>query len=252
MNLAIDIGNTFTHFGLYKGGKLVRTFNIPTHSKLQLSSFHNKYIIRTADKIEQIGISCVVPKQIQIWLDYIKKYFGIYPLTINNKNKLPVSLKVKNSVTLGADRICLAAYGYSKFKDNVIVCGFGTANTYNIVLKNGNFIGGIIAPGINTSAKALNNNTGKLPKLNFKDLKFSRSVIGSNTKSAIRSGLLNYPLFATEGIIKAIEKQYRCKFKVVITGGSAKIFKNKFSFKAHYNDNAVLDGINMILEYQNK
>lgn len=252
MNLAIDIGNTFTHFGLYEGGKSIRTFKVLTHKRVSIPSFHKNHLAKYIHRVEQIGISSVVPNNNLIWKRYIKKYFGFIPLIISNKSKLPISLKVKNSNTLGADRICLAVYGYYKFKDNVIVCGLGTANTYNVILKNGDFIGGIIAPGINTSAKALNLNTGQLPELHFNTLKFSKSLVGNDTKSAIQAGLLNYPLYATEGILKAIEKEYKRKFKVIVTGGAAKILKKKFAFKAYYVENAVLDGINMILEYQNK
>jgi type III pantothenate kinase len=251
MNLAIDIGNTFTHFGLYKGGKSILTFKIPTHTKLYFSSFHKKYLVKYSGKISSIAISSVVPKLNNVWCKYALNQFGIKPLIINIKCKLPIRIKINNSSSLGSDRICLAVYGFQKMKTNVIVCGLGTANTYNVILKNGDFIGGIIAPGINTSAKALNINTGKLPELTFNKLKFDRSVIGKDTKAAIQSGLLNYPLFATEGIINAIQKEYKQKFKVIITGGSAKLLRKRLNIKAIYAENAVLDGINMILNYQN-
>jgi type III pantothenate kinase len=254
MNLAIDIGNSFTHFGIYRSNKLLFNLKIPTHAKTNFKQLHSRYFAEYAGHISKAGISSVVPSNTKQLSGYIKKYMKIMPLIINNKNRLPIKIKVKNSNSLGADRICYAVYGYEYFnrKENVIICGLGTANTYNIVLKNGDFIGGAIAPGIWMSAIALSLNTGKLPLLRFSDLKFNRSVIGKDTKQAIQSGLMNYSLYATEGMIKAIEKELKRKFKVIITGGLAKVITKKLQVNATYVENAVLAGINLILNYQNK
>jgi len=253
MNLTIDIGNTLTHFGLYRVAKLILKFSVPTHSKVNLKQIHSRYFARYKGKIINAAISSVAPSHTAEWAGYTKKFHKIIPLIINNKSWLPIKIKVKNSNTLGPDRIVNAAYGYLKFKSNqnVIICDLGTANTYDIVLKNGDYIGGIIAPGVSTSAIALKLNTEKLPLLNINDFRFNRSVIGKNTKEAIQSGLMNYPLYATEGIIKATEKELKRKFKVIITGGPAKIIQKKLSIKSFYVENAVLEGLNMILNYQN-
>ncbi len=253
MNLAIDIGNSFTHFGIYRSNKLLFNLRIPTHTETILRTLHSQYFAKYTKNVSQIGISSVVPKTTKYWTDYAIKYLKIKPLIINNKNKLPIKIKIKNSDTLGADRICDAAFAWSyyKGKQNVIICDFGTANKYDVVLKNGDFIGGIIAPGITTSAIALSLNTGKLPMLGVNNFKFNKNVLGRNTMQAIQSGLMNYPLYATEGIIKSIEKELKRKFKVIVTGGSAKTIQKRLSIKTKYVENAVLDGINLILNYQN-
>jgi type III pantothenate kinase len=249
MNLTVDIGNSFTHIGLFSN-KLILTFKYPTHSKPNIDLLKTKFY---SEIIESAGISSVVPTMITFWQKRAIKWWKIKPLIVNNRSKLPVRLKVKNSNTLGSDRICNAVYGYEYFnrRENVIIADLGTANTYDAVLKNGDFIGGIIAPGIDTSALALNMNTAKLPLLNIKDYKFNKSLIGRDTKQAIQSGLMNYALFATEGIVKAIEKELKRKFKVIITGGPAKIIHNRLSIKSIYVENTVLEGINAILNYQN-
>jgi type III pantothenate kinase len=92
-------------------------------------------------------------------------------------------------------------------------------------------------------------NTGQLPLFEFADLKSKSPLLGRDTHKAIQSGLLNYPVFATEGIIKGIEKEFKRKFKVIITGGSAKKIQNMFAIKTYYAENAVLEGINIILNY---
>lgn len=253
MNLAIDIGNTLTHFGLYRTDKPVLRFSVPTHSKVNVREIHLKYLANYSARITHSAIASVAPSLTKTWMEYIKKYFKFMPVIVNNKSYLPIKVKVKNSDTLGADRIVNAAYGYMKFKEkeNVVVCDLGTANTYDVVFKNGDFIGGIIAPGISTSAVALKQNTEKLPLLNIRDFRFNKSIIGKNTKEAIQSGLMNYPLYATEGIIKAIEKELKRKFEVIITGGPAKLIQKRLNIKSCYVENAVLDGLNMIINYQN-
>lgn len=249
MNLAIDIGNSFTHFAVYNGRKKIKSFRIPTHSKISKQPFHKKYLSVYINDIEDIGISSVVPAKDRFWREYTIKYFKQKPLFINNKTSLPFNFKINKVSSPGADRICNSVFGYEYFnrKENVIVIDFGTANTYDVVLKNGYFAGGIIAPGIETSAKALNLNTGKLPLIKYNDYSFKRSVVGKNTFEAIQSGIMNYALFATEGIDKAIEREFGRKFKVIITGGLAKTIRKKLSIKTTYIENTVLEGINIIL-----
>jgi len=248
MNLAIDIGNSFTHLAVYTEAKPAMSFKFPTHSAFNRQAL-NKRLSVHKNAISAIGISSVVPAMDKAWKEYAIKYFKLRPLFVNYKTHLPIVLNIKKPWSLGSDRICNSVFGYLYFKgkENVIIVDMGTANTYDVVLKKGYFTGGIIAPGTETSAKALNLNTGKLPELT--NFTFGRRVIGKNTFEAIRSGLMNYPLFATEGIIKAIKKEHRSKFKVIITGGMAKTIRKKLSIKTIYIENTVLDGINLILNY---
>lgn len=248
MNLTVDIGNTNTRFSLFKGQKLVQTYSAKSNKPVHLPSRFNKY----RGYITQCGISSVVPSLTKLTADYIRKKFNIKPIIINNYCKLPIVIKVKNSSSLGPDRICNAVFGYEFYsrKSAVIICSFGTANTIDVILKNGEFIGGLIAPGISLNAIALNQYTGKLPLLSPKELKYSCSIAGNDTYSAIQSGLLNYPLYATFGIIKSFEKEYKTKFKLVITGGNGKIFHKKFNINSEYIENTVLPGINYILNYR--
>jgi len=250
MNLAIDIGNSFTHFAVYKDSRNVYTYNCSSISKIDLAKAVKK--INKNFGIIKIGIASVSPDTIKTIKSHIRKEFRISPLTINNKTKLPVKIIIKNSNTLGSDRICNAAIGYNmvKGKSNVLVIDLGTANTYDLVLKNGDFVGGIIAPGIMTSSKALNLNTGKLPLFEYSKLSAIAPLIGRNTFEAIQSGLVNYMKYATEGLVKAIKNHYRGKLTVVITGGSAKFLGKKLNFKHIYETNTVLEGINIILNHQ--
>jgi len=251
MNLAIDIGNSFTHFAVYSGSRNVYKRNCSSINKIDLVKAVRK--IGKVFRINKIGISSVSPDTLKIIKSYIRKEFKALPLIINYKTELPVNIKIKNSYTVGPDRICNAVFGFTfvKGKSNVLVIDLGTANTYDLVLKNSDFIGGIIAPGIMTSSRALNLNTGKLPLLKQSKLSANAPLIGRNTFESIQSGLVNYMIYATEGLIKAIKHEYNGKLTAVITGGSARFLESKITFKHIYKENTVLEGINIILNYQN-
>ena len=252
-NLAIDVGNTNTHIGLFSK-KLVKTSAFPTHNSSLIKDSEDIFSILNNNKIKNCAIASVVPDYEKFWDNFIGIKFNIPPLIINNKTLLPIKIKVKNSNLLGADRICNAVCGYNYFggKHNVIVIDLGTATTYNVILKNGDFIGGIIAPGIRTAAKSLNIYTGKLPLLNEENLVFPRFVIGDNTTAAIQSGLMNSSLHALEGIVKAIKKEKKREFKTIITGGLAKPFQKRLEFSPVYIENSVLIGLNQIMDYISK
>lgn len=250
MNLLIDIGNSFTHFAVFNGIKIIKQKHCPTSSLKELLSTLKYYSDDV--KLSGIGISSVVPKVEKILSKTIRNIFNINPLTVNNKSKLPIKLKVKYPSKVGADRICNAVFGYCSTikKTNVLVIDLGTANTYDLILKNGDFTGGIIAPGIMTSSKALKDQTATLPFIGYNKLNPNTPLIGKFTEDAIRSGLINYMKFATEGIVSGVKKQYSGKLTVILTGGSSFLLKNNVNFKYIYRENTVLEGLNFILNYQ--
>ncbi|HRJ04457.1 MAG TPA: type III pantothenate kinase [Ignavibacteria bacterium] len=252
MNLIIDIGNTFTHFAMHNGKRLNLTENFRSVEFEMIKRYLTS--IMKNQKVEAIGIASVSDKAQKLITHYIRTNFKVVPLIINSKTRLPIRIKIENSHTLGADRICNAVAGnhFSAGKSNVLIADLGTANTFDLVLKNGNFIGGIIAPGILTSSMAMNHNTAKLPFLKYRDLSKNAVLIGTNTFEAIQSGLVNYMKFATEGIVAAVKKKYKGSLRVMLSGGSAKLLINKVNFEYIYKENTVLEGINLIMEHQKK
>ncbi len=250
MNLVIDIGNSFTHFAVYKNGKKLYSLKRKSTSKSEIIKILS--LVKNNYKLEQIGIASVSNKTEKVIYILCKKLFKLTPLTINYKCNLPIKVNVKSPATLGADRICNAVFGYTYFKgkDNVLIVDIGTANTFDIVTKNEGFIGGIIAPGIMTSSYALNINTARLPLLEYKKLSKNAPLIGKNTFEAMQSGLVNYMKFAIEGIVQSISKQFRGKLSIILTGGSTNLLLKKVNFKYIHIENTVLEGINVILNYQ--
>lgn len=252
MNLVIDIGNTFIHIAVFNDNRLLYNTIIETGDLKNLNN--NFKYIRKDFNIKNIAISSVVPSINKKIISITGIIFKIKPIIVNHLSKLPVKIKVKNVITLGSDRICNAVYGFSsvKTKSNILIIDLGTANKYDLVLKNGTYIGGIIAPGINMSAKALNSNTGKLPLINVKKLSSNAPLIGKNTFEALQSGLINYMKAATESIVRKVKKQYKGSLKVILTGGSAKYILNNTEFKYIYQYNTVLYGLNYIINYKKK
>lgn len=248
MNLAIDIGNSFIHLGIFRGSKLIKHSALHTDDTSALKLILKRYIKNYSPG--GIGIASVNPRAERTLLYMLSKSLRSEIITINNKSKLPIAIKVKNSSTLGADRICNAVYGFMKSAgNNALVIDLGTANTYDLVLKNGSFVGGIIAPGLLTSAMALSSNTAKLPLVSRLRTQKDIKLIGADTKEAISSGLFYYMLFASEGVVAAVKKQYGSNIQVFLTGGSAALIAKIVNFKCKVVHNTVLDGINMIINH---
>ncbi|MBL8017730.1 MAG: type III pantothenate kinase [Ignavibacteria bacterium] len=248
MNLVIDIGNSFVHLGVFKGSKLIKQRAVHNKDASAIRASLNRYLKSCSP--ERIGIASVNPKTERLVVSMLPKRLRDDALTINNKSKLPVKIKVKNSRTLGADRICNAVYGFIKSAGcSSLVIDLGTANTYDLVLKDGSFVGGIIAPGLMTSALALSSNTAKLPIISGIRAQKRIPLVGTNTKEAISSGLFYYMLFASEGIVTALKKQYDNKIQVFLTGGNAALIAKRVNFKCKVVHNTVLDGINMIINH---
>jgi type III pantothenate kinase len=251
MNLALDIGNSYTHLGVFCQQSLLYTSKLRTSDVIGIEKELIK--IKSNYRIEKIGISSVVTEIEHELKKTVKNVLKIVPLCISGKIRLPIKLNIKNKEKLGADRICSSVAGYEFFKgkENVIIIDLGTATTYDVVLRNGEFIGGVISPGIETSAKALNISTSELPLLTLEELNFPRTSIGKTTVMAIKSGIMYSALDSMEGMVKRIEKNLNRKFRIILTGGFAKKIKNKTALKVLVKENLVIEGVNLILRFHN-
>ncbi len=251
MILAVDIGNSFTNLGLFQGNKLIRKLKFPTIKKLDSDKIH-RFVSKGHTSLKSAGISSVVPEMNQYWKMLLKNNFDVTPLFVSSVVAMPLRLNIENPQKLGSDRISNAVAGYeiSKRKYNVLVIDLGTATTYDIVLKNGDYIGGIISPGIETSAQALYLRTSKLPLLEHKKLTFPKEPIGRNTNDAMRSGIMYSALDSMENMIKRLEKFLNVKFKIILTGGLSKLVADRLSFDHIRRSDLVLTGINYILSYR--
>lgn len=225
MLLVIDIGNTNTSLGVFEKDILVHTFSLSSDIKKTDDEYGiNLYSIlnhnNLVSKIEGAIVSSVVPQLCEIYKNAIKKYLKIEAITLSYKSNLPIKLNLSNNKEIGADRIANASAVVSKYKLPAIVIDFGTATTFDIVDKNANFIGGLIAPGLKIQAKSLSQFTSKLPKLK---IEAPSEAIGKDTISAMLSGIVLGHRCMIEGMIKKCETELGQKATVIATGGYSSV-----------------------------
>jgi len=255
MLLAIDTGNTHTTFGIFSNDELKFTFRLSTkavHDKDVFSDFL-KCTLQSLNvqlsEITQCGISSVVPSVDKNLNEVAQELFNTEPFFITPSIDLPFRLLVDNPMEVGADRICNVAGGFVKYGGPLVIVSFGTATVFDVVSSSGDFIGGIIAPGIQTSAKALYQAAEKLPEV---ELKFPDKVIGTNTITNMQSGIMFSALDAFEGMIKRIKNEINSDIKVVITGGFSKLIYEKTSLNVNLEFDLVLEGIKILIERQKR
>ena len=240
MILLGDIGNTepkicVTNFS----GKILKRFNLTTkeiNEKNIVKSFNKNQI--KFDKITKILFCSVVPRSFKKIQFFLKKKVKIKIYEIKDL-KLKKLLKIEaNFKQVGSDRIANAISVLNN-KDNFIILDFGTATTFDVLVKN-TYKGGIISPGVRLSLNTLSDKATLIPKINLKQIK---KVIGVDTTSAVRSGFFWGYAGLIDNIINLIIKETRKSFKVIITGGFSELFKNSIKTKVIHNKDITIKGL---------
>lgn len=255
MLLTIDIGNTHSNFSIFDNDKIIVAFHSLTEK-----SYDKEYLKKLLnesfsvfglqnEQIENIAISSVVPGVDEMFGFVIFELFNKTPFFISSKNRLPFKIFTENPEQVGADRLCNVMAGYHKFGGPLVIVDFGTATNYDVISKSGDFIGGIISPGIFTSSNALSQAAALLPKV---ELVFPPKVIGNNTIDNMQSGIMFGALFAMEGFINAIHKELNERPVVVATGGFSQIIATQTNMINHLEKSLVPEGIRLIFEYNQK
>lgn len=251
MLLVIDIGNTNTNLGVFKGDKLQKTWNISS-DVLRSSDEYGILILNLLknaqidEKVTAAIISSVVAPLSETYKNAISDYLKIEPFILTHKAKLPVKIDLKQPKEAGADRLANASAAVFLYKLPAIVIDLGTATTFDIVDENKNFIGGIIAPGLKIQAKSLSQFTSKLPKLK---IEAPKEVIGKDTIEAMLSGIVRGHACMVEGMIKKCEGVLKKKVTVVATGGfSSVLFDNMEREFDFINPNLTLFGLKYLYE----
>jgi type III pantothenate kinase len=255
MLLAIDIGNTHTVFGVYNKSKLVADWRVTSMLQRTEDEVGTQVILFLkevdipARKIDGVGISSVVPNLTDIFSMMAEKYFGVEPLLVSSALDLGMTIRYDDPNSVGADRLCNAVAGHAAFGGPLIIIDFGTATTYDIVGSNGDYLGGVIAPGLETSAVDLHRRAAKLPKV---ELRFPKAIIGRDTVSSMQAGILYGAVDAMEGMVRRlqneIQKREGKKAKVVATGGFSKLMARHSSAIAECVPSLVLDGVRLIYD----
>jgi type III pantothenate kinase len=240
MYLLGDIGNSETKLCLVsKKNKIIKKIIFSTkeiNQKKLKKNFKNFKI--DFKKIEKILFCSVVPKSFNLIKKYLIKKTKVKCNEVKNLNlKSLIKIKV-NYKQVGSDRIT-NAISLMNNKDNFIILDFGTATTFDVLIKN-TYTGGIIAPGIRLSLNTLSDKATLIPKIN---LKLIKKVIGKDTISAVRSGFFWGYAGLIDNIINLIKKETRKSFKVIITGGFSELFKKSIKTKVIHNKDITINGL---------
>ncbi len=252
MIICLDVGNTNIKYAVFDGDNLVLSFRVATEHKKtsdeyggQVLSILNNNGIGISD-IKGGIISSVVPQ-----LDYTlermcRNYLKIKPLMLAPGLKTGLNLKVDNAREVGADRVVNNVAALKKYGAPLIIVDFGTATTFNVIDEKGEFIGGVIAPGIKGSLDSLVNGTAKLPRV---EIERPNSVIGKNTVTNMQSGIV----FGFAGLVEYIVKKIKREMKyenvtTVATGGFSEIIATEIYCIDHVDKLLTLEGLKYLYE----
>jgi len=237
-NLAIDIGNTNTSFGIFKGSKLVKLWDIPTSKIVAGSDLKLKKA-----GIDKIVICSVVPKATRVLKSRLNKKLNTNPLIVGNNIKVPIGNLYRNPRQVGQDRLVNAFAGLQIFGAPLIIVDFGTAITFDVVSGKPAYVGGIIVPGIGISLQALAAKCVLLPEVT---LSKPKELIGRDTKNSILSGMLNGFGCLCDGIIIKLKKHFTRNPIVVATGGNIELMRAFCRQIDKVDKNLTLKGLNLL------
>lgn len=257
MLLAVDVGNTSISFGIFNQEILIKKFTLASDKKrsvdeygILISSIIEKDEM-IKNKIKSAVLGSVVTNLTDVLIDAIKKYLNVEVVKVTTKIETGVKYCLDNSKELGADRIANAVEAGNLAKGkNCVVVDFGTATNFDVISKNVEFLGGVIAPGINISAMALNNYTSLLPKIRVEK---PAATIGKNTVDCILSGIIIGHAKMIDGILENIENELGEEILVIGTGGYCDIVKSlmRRTFDV-VEPNLTLNGLKLIWEKNSK
>ena len=254
MLLTIDVGNTNITLGVFDGEDLIGTFRITTGIDRTSDEFGVVIgdILRCNGispdrKIQDVIIASVVPNVMHSLTSGVIKYFHITPVIVGPGIRTGIKIVTENPRQIGADRIVDAAGAFELYGGPVLVLDFGTATTYDLIDADGAFISGVTAPGIRTSAKALWEDTAKLPEI---EIMKPANILAKETISSMQAGLVYGQI---EYIVKhMIEESGYGDVKVVATGGLGSIIAKETDCIDVYDPNLTLQGMRFIYNKQKR
>ncbi len=247
MLLAIDTGNTNTLFAVHNGTSWVVDWRIATNVSRtadeyavwfnQLLSMQNL----TFKDITECVISSVVPQSLFNMRNLSRRYFNIDPIIVGDPGvDIGIGVRLDNPAEVGADRLVNVLGARRKYPGHLILIDSGTATTFDVVSEDGFFEGGIIAPGINLSVRALHDAAAQLPRIAIKK---PSSVIGKGTVSAMQSGIFWGYIGLIDGLVRRIRAEDSREFTVVGTGGIASLFEGASETIQHYDSQLTVNGL---------
>ncbi len=251
MLLAIDIGNTNITLGVFEGQDLKSTYRVATDQRrmpdeygLQLNSLLPLKGVNPQD-ITDACLCSVVPPLTPTLEEVCESYFKVSPLIVSAGVKTGIRILYDNPRDVGADRVVDAVAAFRLYGSPVIIVDFGTATVFDAVSREGDYLGGAIAPGLNVAAESLFLSTSQLRRV---ELTPPKSAIGRNTIASIQSGLLLGHVGMVEGMVARFKAELGREARVVATGGLAPVIARETQIFDIVNPDLTLIGLRMIHE----
>ncbi len=251
MLLALDIGNTKTAIGVLDGDAWIADWRVTTH----LDHLADEYYVLlkalledkglSRDKLTGAVIASVVPPLTTTFTELAERVVGRPPVVVGPDVETGIRILVDNPREVGADRIANTAAVHKLYGGPAIVADFGTATTFDAVSKDGEYLGGAIAPGLGISADALVRRTAKLPKV---ELTLPDNAVGRNTVAAMQSGLVLGYLGTVKELVQRLSEEVPGKTKVIATGGMAEIVAEWTQVIDIVSPRLTLEGLRIIYE----
>ncbi len=249
MLLAIDIGNTTTSFGVFERGRLKSHFAIatqpgrtPDEITLQLKALAKTRHFHLA-RAKQILLCSVVPRMSSVLTASLKSLRAVPIRLIGQDVKVPLINRYTYPEQVGQDRLVGAFAAWRRFRKDCIIADFGTAITIDVVTKRGEYLGGVIAPGLEISLEALSTKTALLPKV---ELREPPELLGRDTANSIRSGILYGCAALCDGLVNQLKRRYAPQATVVATGGSSELIAAYAQTIKQVQPHLVLEGLNLL------
>ena len=254
MLLVVDVGNTQTVIGLIEAGEVAHHWRLATVRHRTgdeiaglLQGFFSLIGLRARDEIDEVGIASVVPRLTLQWTEMCEKHLGVTPFVVGPGARTGMRILMKNPAEVGADRIVNAVAAFERYGGPCIVADFGTATTFDVVSREGEYLGGAIAPGIEVSLEALTTRAAKLIKV---ELVAPEHAIGKSTTEALQAGTVYGFAGEVEGIVHAIWKELGERARVVATGGIAELIAGHTDVISEVDPFLTLRGIELVMRRQ--
>ncbi len=252
MVLVVDVGNTHIVLGVFEDKKLLASWRLGTNKErtsdelgmLILGLFNHEKL--SINKVEAVVVASVVPPIMYTLEHAIKKYIKTQPMIIGPGTKTGINIRCQNPKEVGADRIVNAVAGFELYGGPLIIVDMGTATTFCAISERGEYLGGVICPGIKISAEALYQKAAKLPRI---DLVKPESVIGKNTVSSMQSGVFYGYVGQVDYIVNRIKNEMNEKnIRVIATGGLSRLIAEESIAINDVNPTLTLEGLRLIYE----
>jgi type III pantothenate kinase len=250
--LVVDVGNTQTHFGAVRDGAIVEHWRFATERSSTSdelgAALHSLLGLRGLgfQDVSAAALSSTVPELAPQWASAARRYLGHEMLVVGPGVRTGMPIRIDTPRELGADRLVNAVAAWARFKRACIVVDFGTAINYDVVSDEGEYLGGIISPGIEISLEALAQRAAKLSQI---ELGEPRSVIGKTTVDAVRAGIVYGFAGQVDGIIGRLRAELGVRAPVIATGGLARHLVPAFTETVETVDDLLtLEGLRLIWE----